>query len=204
MKVTIKNRWSSAILYEMDVPDDAAQPMRVALEAAVKAGVDLMSADLAGANLAWANLALANLTEANLTWANLAGANLTATDLAEANLMGANLTGANLTGANLSGAYLTGACLTGANLSDAFVVPSLRFGEFLQIVPTLLTAGGKPLAEVANADTWSRHFWDNCPIHVAFGVNGPEEVPAKWRNYARLFVKLFDQGLIPLETVSGI
>ncbi len=150
MKLSIKNRWNGAVLFEAEIEcaADASDgirlglAVRVALEAGTDlaranlADADLTGADLARANLADANLAGANLADANLAGANLAGANLaganlaraylTGTDLAranlaDANLAGADLAGANLAGANLARAYLTGADLTGTDLARAYL-----------------------------------------------------------------------------------
>ena len=105
MKFEIKNRYTGAVLFTADVPEDTESGLiaRVALEQAVKARADLAGAYLADANLAGAYLADANLADANLADANLAGANL-----ADANLADANLAGAYLARANLARAYLAG------------------------------------------------------------------------------------------------
>jgi hypothetical protein len=106
VKQQILNRWTGAVLFECDVPDDvdSGMAMRHALEAAVSA-----RANLDGAYLARADLAGAYLDGAYLAGANLAGANLDGAYLARANLAGANLDGAYLAGANLDGANLDGA-----------------------------------------------------------------------------------------------
>ena len=54
----IKSRYSDAVLYECDVPDDVASGLRTryVLEKAVAARANLAGANLAGANLASANL----------------------------------------------------------------------------------------------------------------------------------------------------
>jgi len=118
MTVQIKNRYSGAVLYEAQIPDDTPSglEMRVALASATAARANLSDAYLSDAYLSGANLSGANLSGANLRDANLSGANLSG-----ANLSGANLSGANLSDANLSGAYLRGANLSGANLSDAYL-----------------------------------------------------------------------------------
>jgi len=105
VKFEIKNRYTGAVLFTADVPEDTESGLiaRVALEQAVKARADLAGAYLADANLAGAYLADANLADANLADANLAGANL-----ADANLADANLAGAYLARANLARAYLAG------------------------------------------------------------------------------------------------
>ncbi|WP_257218443.1 pentapeptide repeat-containing protein, partial [Bordetella bronchiseptica] len=79
MKFEIKNRWTGAVLFTADVPEETESGMvaRVALEQAVKADAYLAGANLAGAYLAGAYLAGArNLAGAYLADANLAGANL--------------------------------------------------------------------------------------------------------------------------------
>lgn len=83
MKHQIKHRYTGAVLYEADIPDDTPSGMvvRVALEKATVARANLAGANLAGAYLAGANLAGANLDVANLDGANLAGANLDGANL---------------------------------------------------------------------------------------------------------------------------
>ena len=85
MKHPIKHRYTNAVLFEADIPDDTPSGLvvRVALEQATKAR----------ANLDGAYLARANLDGANLDRANLAGAYLDSADLAGAYLVGANLAG---------------------------------------------------------------------------------------------------------------
>ena len=94
MKHQIKHRYTDAVLFECDVPEDvqaSGMATRYALEKAVKDGATLSGADLTGSNL---------------TGSNLAGSNLYCS----------NLTGSNLTGSILRGAHLRGADLRGANL----------------------------------------------------------------------------------------
>ena len=123
MKQQIKHRYTNAVLFECDVPDDVSSglQMRHALEKAVSARANLAGAYLADANLADANLADANLEGANLEGANLAHAYLAHAYLACANLEGANLEGANLAHANLACANLADANLEGANLAHAYL-----------------------------------------------------------------------------------
>ena len=105
-KITIKHRYTDAVLFEFEAIDEqqaSGIAVRHALEAATKNGANLVGANLAGANLAGANLDGANLVGANLVGANLVGANLVGANLGGANLDGANLVGANLVGANLAG-----------------------------------------------------------------------------------------------------
>ena len=91
MKTQIKDRFTGAVLFECDTPDNVSSGLAVrdALEKAVASRANLSGADLSGA------------------------------DLYGANLSGANLSGANLSGADLSGADLSGADLSGADLSRA-------------------------------------------------------------------------------------
>lgn len=178
MKVTIRNRWIDEYAYEVEVPDDSSQPIRVAVETMTKDGANLYHADLRHTDLRDA-------------------------DLRYAHLYGADLSDADLHNADLSFAYFSGAYLRDAkNLHEAYILPDVKFGTFIhEIVPALLVAGGKPLAEVANVDTWKCHSWSNCPMHVAFDATGLEGVPAPWREHAKLFVRLFDAGAIPLSEV---
>jgi uncharacterized protein YjbI with pentapeptide repeats len=120
-KVEIRSRWTGAVLYTAEVPEEtpSGMHMRVALEQAVEAGACLAGANLADANLARANLARANLARANLAGAYLVDANLVDAYLAGANLVDAYLAWANLARANLADANLADAYLAGANLANA-------------------------------------------------------------------------------------
>ena len=123
-------------------------------------------------------------------------------DLSGADLSGADLSGANLRGADLSGADLRGADLSGAKNIDSMTMPDgLTFAEYTRdVVPALLTAGGKTLDDIREAGAWDCHDWANCPMHVAFGVNHTSEMVgpfAIYRPRAEEFVQLFDAGLIP-------
>ena len=101
MKTQIKDRFTGAVLFECDTPDNVSSGLAVrdALEKAVASR----------ANLSRANLSRADLSRADLSGANLSGANLSGADLSRADLSGANLSRANLYGANLYGADLSGA-----------------------------------------------------------------------------------------------
>ena len=137
MKHPIKHRYTNAVLFEADIPDDTPSGLvvRVALEQATKARANLDGAYLARANLDGANLAGAYLAGANLARANLAGAYLAGAYLARANLDGAYLARANLDGANLDRANLAGAYLDSADLAGAYLV-----GANL--------AGGRPIFQI--------------------------------------------------------
>src|SRR5438552_2172944 len=88
--------------------------------------------------------------------ADLRGADLRGENLGDANLRGANLRGADLGGANLGDANLGD-----ANLGDETVLPAgFVWKEYLEeLVPQLLTAGGRKLEEVANPIVWDCHSW---------------------------------------------
>jgi hypothetical protein len=176
------------------------------LDGAYLAGANLAGANLARAYLAGANLAGANLARANLARANLAGAYLAGANLARAYLAGANLDGANLAGANLDGANLAGANLDGETRLPAGFAWKLYLSE---LVPALLTAGGKKLEEVANSETWGCHSWGSegrelaCPIATAFDVHQISDVPILYREQANFFIQVFDAKLVPLDAVLG-
>jgi len=121
MKTQIKDRFTGAVLFECDTPDNVSSGLAVrdALEKAVASRANLSRANLYGANLSRANLSRADLSRADLSRANLSRADLSGADLSGANLYGADLYGADLSGANLYGANLSGANLSGANLSRA-------------------------------------------------------------------------------------
>ena len=164
---------------------------------AIEPGASLTGANLRGANLEGANLEGADLKGANLRGADLRGANLWGADLEGANLGGANLRGANLLNANLLNTSLWGANLTGATMPSGET-----WEEYLSVtVPALLTAGGRPIEEVATTEHWSCHSWVNCPMAAAFGVDSITDVPKRHRPAVELFVRLFDSGLIPMPRV---
>jgi hypothetical protein len=173
-------------------------------ERATLTGANLTGATLTGANLTGAYLTGAYLDVANLAVANLAGANLTGANLTGANLAGANLTGANLTGANLDGANLTGANLAGAKIDATANITGEPWGEYLEkVVPALLTASGKSLAEVVASGCWDCHEWANCPMAVAFGIDEPKKAPLLLRPRVEQFVRLFDAKLIPCPVIES-
>jgi uncharacterized protein YjbI with pentapeptide repeats len=130
-KVQIKHRFTDAVLFECDVPDEIDSGLRVrhALEKATAAraylrdadlrGAGLRGADLSDADLSGADLRGAGLRGAGLSGADLRGADLRGADLSDADLRGAGLRGADLRGADLSDADLSGADLRGADLRDA-------------------------------------------------------------------------------------
>ena len=103
-KHQIKHRFTDAVLFECDVPDDMTSELhtRFVLEKAVESDANLSGANLRYANLRYADLSGADLSGANLSGANLRYANLSAAILSDANLYCANLYCANLSGANLS------------------------------------------------------------------------------------------------------
>jgi len=138
MKTQIKDRFTGAVLFECDTPDNVSSGLAVrdALEKAVASRANLSRADLYGASLYGAdlygaNLYGANLSRASLSGADLSGANLSRADLSGANLSGANLSRASLSGADLSGANLSRASLYGANLSGADLYGANLYGANL-------------------------------------------------------------------------
>ncbi len=197
--IVILHRYTKATLYASATANDIA----TAIVEAVKTGADLRGADLHGADLRGADLRGANLHGADLADADLRGANLHGADLRGADLHGAYLGGADLHGANLHGANLRGANLHGANLGDTTVMPNgetwKQYRE--EVLPALLTAGGKSLAEVACAEHWDCHDWGNCPMAAAFGIASDFEGPPLLRPRIREFIQLFDAKLIPMPVV---
>ena len=76
MKHQIKHRYTNAVLFECDVPDDMESGLRTrhVLENAVDSGAYLSSANLSDANLSGANLSDAYLSRAYLSGAYLSDA----------------------------------------------------------------------------------------------------------------------------------
>ena len=168
---------------------------------------DLRDADLRSANLRYANLSYANLRSANLRDANLRSADLRDANLRDADLRAANLRSADLRSADLSYADLSSADLRDADLSYASLSDDLLWEQYLSdVVPALLTAGGKTLAEVATPEIWACHSWRSgeiaCPIGTAFDCSELSSVPALYRDQAERFIQFFDVGLIPLPDAT--
>jgi len=85
MKTQIKDRFTGAVLFECDTPDNVSSGLAVrdALEKAVASRANLSGAELYGADLSGAKLSGANLSRADLYGANLYGANLSGAKNAE-------------------------------------------------------------------------------------------------------------------------
>ena len=112
--------------------------------------------------------------------------------------------GVNLVDANLDGANLDGANLTRANLYENTTMPyGEKWSEYVSnVVPALLTAGGKSLSEVISTGCWECHEWANCPMHVAFGIDHESEAPVLLRPRVREFIQLFDAKLITCPVIT--
>ena len=197
MKIEIKSRWSGSVLFSVE-----ADSLWLALEAAVGT-----RADLRGAHLRGADLGGADLRDADLGGAHLRGAHLRGADLRDADLGGAHLRGADLRGADLRDAHLGGADLGGAK--DLRLPTGELLSEYVRVVvPALLQAGGKTLAQVAAA--WGCHIWGEpdepvcCPIAEAFSCHDLSGVPLLLRPRAEQFIQLYDGGLIPRPEIEPV
>ena len=111
----------------------------------------------------------------------------------------AYLGGANLRGANLGGANLGGANLGGGTVLETGETWSVYLTE---VLPALLAAGGRAIAEVVTPKIWNCHSWDNCPMAEAFKTHDIKGVPVLLRPRAEQFIRYFDAKLIPLEAVG--
>jgi len=113
----------------------------------------------------------------------------TKTDLSSADLSSANLRYANLSSADLSYAK---------NLGDWTMPDGIKWSQYLSaVVPALLTAGGKTMDEIQASGCWDCHSWENCPMHVAFGIGTPDEGPPLLRARIVEFIQFFDGRMIP-------
>ena len=108
MKYEIKHRFTEAVLFTADIPDDT--PSRFQCRAALE------QANAARANLRYSNLSGSDLSGSDLSSSDLSGSDLSSSDLSGSNLRGSNLSGSNLSGSNLSGSNLSGSDLSGSNL----------------------------------------------------------------------------------------
>ena len=71
MKIEIKNRWNTKLLFEINT-----ESLKICVESAVKINANLYNADLRYADLSNANLYNADLYNADLSNANLYNADL--------------------------------------------------------------------------------------------------------------------------------
>ena len=161
---------------------------RATLSGADLRGADLRGADLRRADLGWATLSGANLNRADLGRATLRGATLSGADLRGADLREANLRRADLNRANLSGADLRGATLDTGETWEQYLV---------EIVPALLTAGGKTVESIVESGAWDCDNWTNCPMAAAFDVHEFSHIPILLQPRAEQFIRLYDAKLIP-------
>jgi len=183
MKITIKTRFSDAILFEGEY-----ESTRHAVESAIKSnrnlcdadlrGANLFNADLCGADLCRADLCGANLRGADLRGANLFNADLRGADLRGANLFNANLYGANLFNANLCDANLRGANLFNANLCDANLRGANLYGEKLAVTPIVMT--GMRWQVMITAE----YLTIGCERHAH----------GEWRSFDRVEISKMDKG----------
>ena len=148
------------------------------------------------------NKVLKEIDADNLQGANLIGANLERANLVGANLRESDLRGANLKESDLRRADLRKSDLRGVNLAGATLPTGEKYEKYLaEVVPALLMAGGKTLAEVVNEEVWNCHEWTICPMAVAFGVHKLSDIPLLYRPRVEQFIQLFDAGLIPMPKV---
>lgn len=200
MKFKIKSRFDdNKTLFTAELGAEfKTASLKVQLGAAAKLAVK-NNVNLNHANLRCAILHKANLSSADLSYADLSYADLSYADLSYADLAHANLCNAYLFEANLHKADLNHANLTDAKYVGDFTMPNgMKFSEYLRdVVPALLTAGGKTLAEIIAAKAWKCHSWRNCPMHVAFGIQNLAEGPPLLRARIEEFINYFDAGLIP-------
>lgn len=131
--------------------------------------------------------------------ANLRYSNLRGSDLRSANLSGSDLSGSDLSYSNLRGSNLRGSDLNERTRLDTGETFALYLSD---VLPHLLTSGGKTVKEVVESGAWECHDWNNCPMHVAFDAGDVSETPLLLQPRVRQFVALFDARLLPVPTAS--
>ena len=222
-KIEIKNRWTDAVIYAgeaatiaellVNAVRDHINLSHADLSGAVLRGADLRGADLRGADLRDAVLSGADLSHAvlsgavlrgaDLSGADLRGADLSHADLRDAVLSGAVLSHADLSHADLRDAVLSGAVLKGASLEKNTIIETGEtWGQYLnEVLPALLTAGGRTLTEVLTPQHWDCHSWQNCPMAAAFATHNIDGVPLLLKPRAEQFIRYFDAKLIPIKAL---
>src|SRR4030095_1016129 len=105
----------------------------------------------------------------------------------------ADLRFADLRSADLSYADLRSADLSYAeNVGDFTMSDGIKFSDYKRdVVPALLTSGGKILDDIRAAGAWECHEWTNCPMAIAFSVDRIENIPPLYRARAQEFIKFF-------------
>lgn len=174
MKIEIKNRFTGAVIYEVEVED--IWTGRKAIELAVKSSISFSNADFSNANFSYANLIAADfsnadLNNANFDYAYLDNANLGGANLSRTRYRSTSLVGANLQGADVSYADFNCADLSNADLRNA----DFSYADFHWTNPKGANLDGAKLngitsyseshaifAEIVkrqNVDTFSAHEW---------------------------------------------
>ena len=116
MKYQIKHRYTDAVLFECDVPEDVQESgmaTRYALEKAAKDGSDLSGSDLSGSDLSDSALRGSDLRGSSLRGSDLRGSDLSGSDLSDSDLSYSNLSCSNLRDSDLICSNLSGAKLIG-------------------------------------------------------------------------------------------
>ena len=118
MKYEIKHRFTEAVLFTADIPDDTPSRFqcRAALEQANAARANLRYSNLSGSNLSSSDLSGSNLSSSDLRGSDLRGSNLSGSDLRGSDLRGSNLSSSNLSSSDLSGSDLSGSDLSSSDL----------------------------------------------------------------------------------------
>ena len=118
-------------------------------------------------------------------------------DLRSAYLGSADLGSAYLGSADLGSADLGSADLRSAILSDDTYLPNESFADYKSdVLPALISAGGKTPQELVNAGAHLCNSWTNCPMAFAFDIHSEGDAPPLLKPRVREFVQLFDAHLL--------
>jgi hypothetical protein len=165
-------------------------------------GADLHRVFWREANLHGMDLSKADLRNADLEGAALDGTNLQGAKLQGASLQGARLQAASLQGVNFQWASLDQVGMHGVNLEGAILEDGIRWETYITaVVPALLQAGGRSLAEVLATGCWGCDTWEHGPLAEAFGVHRLEDIPPLYRWQAERFLRFFRAGLLPIPAL---
>ena len=205
MKIEISSRYDYSVLFSIE-----AESRKLAVEAAVKSGVDLFKAnlskaDLSGADLSGANLMRASLSKADLSGADLSGANLMMASLSKADLSGADLSGADLFRADLFRANLMRTNLRGANLHKSNLSGADLRGA---VIAENATVNREPLQLVGliyPIIIWDHHMTIGCEFHslVEWANFDDMQITAMDSSRALTFWQLHKDTLLTLAKSDG-
>jgi uncharacterized protein YjbI with pentapeptide repeats len=120
MKYEIKHRGNGSVLFSLET-----ESIKLCVEAAAKAKVNLSGSDLSYSNLSYSDLRGSNLSNSDLRGSNLSNSNLRGSNLSGSDLSGSDLINSDLSYSDLRGSNLSNSNLSNSNLSEGTTIISV-------------------------------------------------------------------------------